>query len=79
MTNSEIAAQAGPKPEYARLHLGTAPDSWGIWFPDDPKQPYWSRFSTKWSKPVSGPSNSARSDTCPPTPNSSKTNSASGD
>ena len=29
---------------YARLHLGTAPDSWGIWFPDDPKQPHWSTF-----------------------------------
>src|SRR6185312_13673062 len=29
---------------YARLQLGTAPDSWGIWFPDDPKQPHWSTF-----------------------------------
>jgi inosose dehydratase len=29
---------------YPRLHLGTAPDSWGIWFPDDPKQPHWSTF-----------------------------------
>jgi inosose dehydratase len=29
---------------YARLHLGTAPDSWGVWFPDDPKQPHWSTF-----------------------------------
>ena len=33
-----------PKPEYARLHLGTAPDSSGIWFPDDPQQPHWSAF-----------------------------------
>jgi inosose dehydratase len=26
------------------LRLGTAPDSWGIWFPDDPKQVPWQRF-----------------------------------
>ncbi len=31
-------------PAFARLSLGTAPDSWGIWFPDDPKQPHWSTF-----------------------------------
>jgi inosose dehydratase len=24
--------------------LAGAPDSWGVWFPDDPKQPHWSRF-----------------------------------
>jgi inosose dehydratase len=24
--------------------LGSAPDSWGVWFPDDPKQIPWSRF-----------------------------------
>lgn len=33
-----------PNPAYARLHLGTAPDSWGIWFPDDARQPHWSTF-----------------------------------
>ena len=33
-----------PKSEYPRLRLGTAPDSWGIWFPDDPRQPHWSTF-----------------------------------
>ena len=44
MTTSELASEAGPKPEYTRLHLGTAPDSWGIWFPNDPKQPHWSQF-----------------------------------
>ena len=43
MTTSELASEARPKPEYSRLHLGTAPDSWGIWFPDDPKQPHWSQ------------------------------------
>lgn len=26
------------------LKLGSAPDSWGVWFPDDPKQTPWSRF-----------------------------------
>jgi inosose dehydratase len=24
--------------------LAGAPDSWGVWFPDNPKQPHWSRF-----------------------------------
>jgi inosose dehydratase len=27
-----------------RLRLGTAPDSWGVWFPDDPDQVPWQRF-----------------------------------
>ena len=26
------------------LFIGTAPDSWGVWFPDDSKQTPWSRF-----------------------------------
>ena len=26
------------------LCLGSAPDSWGVWFPDDPKQIPWERF-----------------------------------
>ncbi len=28
----------------ARLRLGTAPDSWGVWFADDPVQTPWHRF-----------------------------------
>jgi inosose dehydratase len=37
---SEImAAYAG-----AKLKLGTAPDSWGVWFPDDDRQIPWDRF-----------------------------------
>jgi len=28
----------------AALRIGTAPDSWGVWFPDDPKQVPWQRF-----------------------------------
>ncbi len=27
-----------------RIRLGTAPDSWGVWFPDDPDQVPWDRF-----------------------------------
>ena len=26
------------------LTFGTAPDSWGVWFPDNPAQPHWSQF-----------------------------------
>lgn len=26
------------------LRIGTAPDSWGVWFPDDPRQTPWERF-----------------------------------
>ena len=25
------------------ITLGTAPDSWGVWFPNDPKQTPWNR------------------------------------
>lgn len=28
----------------AQIRVGTAPDSWGVWFPDDPKQVPWQRF-----------------------------------
>ncbi|MEQ4724224.1 TIM barrel protein [Nonomuraea sp. B19D2] len=28
----------------SRIRLGTAPDSWGVWFPDDPNQVPWDRF-----------------------------------
>lgn len=31
--------------EYTKLHLGTAPDSWGVWMPSgDPLQTPWSRY-----------------------------------
>ena len=26
------------------LRIGTAPDSWGVWFPDHPRQVPWQRF-----------------------------------
>ncbi|HEY0812830.1 MAG TPA: TIM barrel protein [Pseudonocardia sp.] len=31
-------------PMLPNLRLGTAPDSWGVWFPDDPKQVPWHQF-----------------------------------
>jgi inosose dehydratase len=33
-----------PAPSLPNLLLGTAPDSWGVWFPDDPRQVPWHRF-----------------------------------
>lgn len=30
--------------DYPQLRLGTAPDSWGVWFPHDPAQVPWSRY-----------------------------------
>ncbi|MCW2617238.1 MAG: Xylose isomerase domain protein barrel [Modestobacter sp.] len=27
-----------------RIRVGSAPDSWGVWFPDDPQQVPWQRF-----------------------------------
>jgi inosose dehydratase len=32
------------QPRYPRLRLGTAPDSWGVWFADDPQQVSGSRY-----------------------------------
>lgn len=31
-------------PQYERLRLGTAPDSWGVWFPQDEQQVPWEQF-----------------------------------
>ena len=28
----------------AKVEIGTAPDSWGVWFADDPQQTSWTRF-----------------------------------
>lgn len=32
------------KTDLSRLRLGTAPDSWGVWFPQDPHQVTWTRY-----------------------------------
>ncbi|MFD0270365.1 sugar phosphate isomerase/epimerase family protein [Streptomyces sp. NPDC127106] len=31
-------------PALTRIRVGSAPDSWGVWFPDDPQQTPWDRF-----------------------------------
>ncbi|MFJ1746170.1 sugar phosphate isomerase/epimerase family protein [Streptomyces sp. NPDC088116] len=31
-------------PTLNRIRVGSAPDSWGVWFPDDPRQVPWQRF-----------------------------------
>ncbi|MET3986072.1 sugar phosphate isomerase/epimerase [Streptomyces sp. PvR034] len=31
-------------PALTRIRIGSAPDSWGVWFPEDPRQTGWSRF-----------------------------------
>lgn len=36
--------------ELRRLHLGSCPDSWGVWFADDPKQTPWDRFLDELSR-----------------------------
>ena len=33
-----------PTSSDARLLLGSCPDSWGVWFAEDPKQTPWERF-----------------------------------
>lgn len=32
------------------IRIGSAPDSWGVWFPDDPRQIPWQRFMDEVSK-----------------------------
>ncbi|MEU5403269.1 sugar phosphate isomerase/epimerase [Streptomyces sp. NPDC005963] len=35
---------SSPVPALNRIRVGSAPDSWGVWFPDDPHQVPWQRF-----------------------------------
>ncbi|MBU7598838.1 sugar phosphate isomerase/epimerase [Streptomyces sp. P38-E01] len=37
-------AHSSRVPTLDRLRVGSAPDSWGVWFPDDPLQVPWQRF-----------------------------------
>ncbi|WFP71521.1 sugar phosphate isomerase/epimerase [Corynebacterium glutamicum] len=39
--STKASSVAGENPG---LRIGTAPDSWGVWFPEDPKQIPWERF-----------------------------------
>jgi inosose dehydratase len=34
----------------SRLRLGTAPDSWGVWFPEDPHQVTWTQYLDEVAK-----------------------------
>jgi len=46
MTESPAQPQdlsRNPDPRYHQLVVGTAPDSWGVWFADDDKQIHWQR------------------------------------
>ncbi|WP_406861022.1 sugar phosphate isomerase/epimerase [Streptomyces sp. HUAS MG47] len=36
--------QSPAHPLLSRIRIGSAPDSWGVWFPDDPRQVPWERF-----------------------------------
>ena len=42
--NAAAPDQSTPEPGRARIRVGSAPDSWGVWFPDDPQQVPWQRF-----------------------------------
>ncbi|MFF4479599.1 sugar phosphate isomerase/epimerase family protein [Streptomyces melanosporofaciens] len=39
-----MTADASPAPALDRIRVGSAPDSWGVWFPDDDQQVPWQRF-----------------------------------
>lgn len=34
----------------SRIRLGSAPDSWGVWLPDDPRQTSWERFLDEFAQ-----------------------------
>jgi inosose dehydratase len=42
--HSAAPGQDTREPGRARIRVGSAPDSWGVWFPDDPEQVPWQRF-----------------------------------
>jgi inosose dehydratase len=44
MSGQAESAQSPTTTWRTTVTLAGAPDSWGVWFPDDPKQPHWSRF-----------------------------------
>jgi inosose dehydratase len=39
-----------PTTDLSRLKLGTAPDSWGVWFPEDPHQVTWRQYLDEVAK-----------------------------
>ncbi|PRH76199.1 2-keto-myo-inositol dehydratase [Streptomyces solincola] len=42
--SSPSAAPLPGSPPLSRIRVGSAPDSWGVWFPDDARQVPWQRF-----------------------------------
>jgi inosose dehydratase len=49
----ETALTTSPAPvpaDLSRLRLGTAPDSWGVWFPEDSNQVSWTQFLDESAK-----------------------------
>ncbi len=42
--DSQVASAGQQDTGRARIRVGSAPDSWGVWFPDDPEQVPWQRF-----------------------------------
>jgi inosose dehydratase len=44
MSADSDVAPAAAQPRSSRIRVGSAPDSWGVWFPDDPQQVPWRRF-----------------------------------
>ncbi|SFK37933.1 sugar phosphate isomerase/epimerase family protein [Geodermatophilus ruber] len=43
-TDSQVAPAQPQRTGRSRIRIGSAPDSWGVWFPDDPQQVPWQRF-----------------------------------
>jgi inosose dehydratase len=41
---TSLSPQASPQSSLSRIRIGSAPDSWGVWFPDDPQQVPWQQF-----------------------------------
>jgi inosose dehydratase len=44
MSADSDVAPATAQHRTGRIRVGSAPDSWGVWFPDDPQQVPWQRF-----------------------------------
>ena len=55
--------------------VGSAPDSWGVWFPDDPNQTPYTRFLDEVADSGYSGSSWGRTAICPPTRRSCPTNS----
>jgi inosose dehydratase len=44
MTTLDPGSRSGGQPALSNISLGSCPDSWGVWFADDPHQTPWPRF-----------------------------------